>query len=233
MPRAQAREYLYEDRQWLLEQVLRAEYGLVRDVSVSAVLPFFEGFMDEPTRSGGRFGLGDLELDVQYRFVREDLGPVDTFRVAGFGGMQLPSATNGFGSSSVCPFVGIDSTLILGRNGLDASARWTFVTNDGGLFVPSLGTSVPDDFANVDVGYAFRLYPEEYGEERVGAWYATLEMNDVFTTGGMYQLALSPGLLLEAPSFALELGVQVPFAQGGMDGTRMRIAFTAGVRFQF
>lgn len=232
IPRVQARAYAFEGDQWLLEQDLRLELGLVRDLSISAELPIFQGFLDAPAPSDGDFGLGDLDLLVEWRFLREDLGAVDTVRAAVFAGAELPTGTGGFGGGSVDPCVGAVVTSILGRHGLDAAIRWTFVTGDG-LFVPIFASDEPDDFANADLGYAFRFAPEEYGEERVAAWYATLELNSVFTAGGAHEVLLSPGLLLEAPTYAIELGVQLPVSSDGDGRPELRLGVLAGLRLLF
>jgi hypothetical protein len=232
IPRIQARAYLFEDGQWLLEQSLRVEYGLARDLSLSADLPLFQGFFDPPRPSDGDFGLGDLELNLELRVLREDLNAVDTVRASVFAGVELPTGTDGFGGDSVDPFAGAVVTAILGRHGLDAAVRYTFVSGDG-LFLPVFASDTPDDFVNADLGYAYRLYPEEYGEERVGAWYATLELNSTVTTGGEYEVLLSPGLLLEAPSYALEFGLQVPIAEDREDSSEMRLGLLLGLRLIF
>lgn len=232
IPRVQARAYLFEDSQWLLEQSLRVEYGLARDLSLSADLPLFQGFFDPPRPSDGEFGLGDLELNLELRVLREDLNAVDTVRASVFAGAELPTGTEGFGGDSVDPFAGAVVTAILGRHGFDAAARYTFVTGDG-LFLPIFASDTPDDFVNADIGYAYRLYPEAYGEEREGAWYATLELNSTFTTGGEHEVLLSPGLLLEAPEFAVELGLQLPVSESRVNAPDLRLGVLLGLRLIF
>lgn len=232
IPRVQARAYLFEDSQWLLEQSLRLEYGIARDLSISADLPLYQGFFDSPRPSEGEFGLGDLELNLELRVLREDLNAVDTVRASVFAGAELPTGTDGFGGDSVDPFAGAVITAILGRHGFDAAARYTFVTGDG-LFLPIFASDTPDDFANLDLGYAYRLYPAEYGEERVGAWYATLELNTTWTVGGEHEVLLSPGLLLEAPSYALEFGLQVPVSEDRVNAPELRLGLLFGLRLIF
>lgn len=232
IPRAQARAYLFEDGQWLLEQTVRVEYGIARDLSVTADLPIYQGFLDPPRRSGRDFGLGDLELNLELRVLREDLNAIDTVRASVFAGSELPTGTGGFGGDSVDPFAGVVVTAIFGRHGLDASVRYTFVTGHG-MHHPVFLSDAADDFANVDLGYAYRLYPEEYGEERAGAWYATLELNTTWTTGGDHEVLLSPGLLLEAPSYALEFGLQVPLSEERTHAPDLRLGLLLGLRLIF
>ena len=232
IPRIQTRAYFYEGGQSLLAEEIRLELGLVRDLSVSIDLPVYQGFLDPPRPSDGAFGLGDLEALVELRVLREDFGPVDTLRGAVFAGAELPTGTGGFGSDGVDPCVGAVLTGIFGRHGLDASARWTFVTGEG-PFLPTLAGSPDDGYANLDLGYAFRLHPEAYGEERVAAWYATLELNSIVTAGGEHEVLLSPGLLLEAPSFAIEAGLQLPVSSDVDGAPALRIAAVVGLRLIF
>jgi len=232
IPRVQARAYFYEDGQSLLEQDIRVEYGLARDVSISVDLPLYQGFFDPPRPSDGEFGLGDLEAIVELRILREDLDAISTLRAAVYAGAELPTGTGGFGGDSVDPCIGGVVSGIFGRHGVDLAGRWTFVTGDG-PFLPIFAGDEGDDFANVDLGYAYRLYPAEYGEERVGAWYATVELNTIWTTGSEHEVLLSPGLLLEAPTYAVELGVQLPIDSDSLDRPELRLGLVVGLRFIF
>ncbi|MFN5495726.1 MAG: hypothetical protein ACK5C3_03995 [bacterium] len=232
IPRVQARAFLFEDSQWLLEQTLRLAYGIARARSIAADLPLQQGFFDAPRPTDGDFGLGDLELNLELRILREDLNAIDTVRASVFAGAELPTGTGGFGGDSVDPFAGAVVTAILGRHGFDAAARFTFVTGHG-MHHPIFVTDTADDYANIDLGYAYRLYPEEFGEERVGAWYATLELNTAWTTGGEHEVLLSPGLLLEAPTYALELGLQLPISQDLVHAPDLRFGLLLGLRLIF
>ena len=238
VPRVQARAWFFEADQTLLEQSVRLEYGLARDLSVSAEVPLYQGFFDEggPRPSDGEFGLGDTDLLVEMRLFREDLNALDTIRASVFAGAELPTATDGFADASLDPCVGAVFTSITGRHGLDVSARYTFVTGDG-LDAPLFVTDLGDDFANLDAGYGYRIHPESYGEDRAAAWYLTAEINAVWTTGGQYEVLLAPGLLIEAPTYAIELGVSIPLAEdlAGPRGTAPSLDFAllAGLRLLF
>lgn len=232
VPRVQSRAYFFEDDQSLLEQNIRLEYGLVRDLSLSAELPLFQGFLDEPRPSDGEFGLGDADVLLEWRFLREDLNAVDTIRAAVFAGAELPTATDGFAAGSLDPCVGVVFMSIQDRHGIDLAARYTFVTGDG-LDSPLFLTDSGDDFANLDAGYAYRIHPDAYGEERAAAWYLTAELNGVVTTGGEHELLLSPGLLIEAPTYAVELGCSVPLSEDLERAPRLDFAVLAGLRLLF
>lgn len=232
IPRVQARAYAFDEGQWLLEQDLRVEYGLARDLSVSVDLPLYQGFLDEPGQSDGRFGLGDLDALLEWRFLREDLNAIDTIRASLFAGAEIPTGTGAYGGGSVDPCVGAVMTAIFGRHGVDLSARWTFVTGDG-MTHPIFPSDTADDFANLDFGYAYRLFPDAYGEERVAAWYATVELAATVTTGGEHLVTIGPGLLLEAPEYAIEMGVQLPLSSEDGDRPALRAAFVLGLRLIF
>jgi len=231
IPRMQARAYLLENDQTLLEQDLRIEHGLARDLSMWAELPLYEGFLDAPRPSDGEFGLGALEAGIELRVLQHDLDAIDTVRGAVFAGAALPTATDGFGRQSLDPFVGAAITAIFGRHGVNAAARYTFVTGDTDLplFIGDDG----EDVIGADLGYAFRLAPAAYGEERVAAWYLTLELNGAFTAEGDREVLFAPGLLVEAPTYAVELGVQLPIAQEGSDRPEIDLGIFAGLRLLY
>jgi len=236
IPRVQARAWFLEGDQTLLEQSVRLEYGLVRDLSVSAEIPLYQGFFDPPRPSDGAFGLGDTDLLVELRLLREDLNALDTIRASVFAGAELPTATGGFADATLDPCIGAVFTSISGRHGVDLSARFTFVTGDG-LDAPLFLTDLGEDFVNLDAGYGFRIHPERYGEERSAAWYLTAEINSVWTTAGQHEVVLAPGLLIEAPTYAIELGVALPLAED-LEGDRgaapgLDFALLAGVRLLF
>lgn len=232
IPRIQTRAYFLEDDQFLLEENIRLEYGLVRDLSLSAEIPLYQGFLDDPRPSDGEFGLGDADLLIELRVLREDLNAVDTVRASIFAGAELPTATDGFASGSLDPCVGAVFTAISGRHGIDLAARYTFATGEG-LAAPIFLTDAGDDFLNLDAGYAFRIHPAAYTEQREPAWYLTTEINTVWTLGGEHEVLLSPGLLIEAPTYALEFGCSLPLSED-LDGVpRLDFALLAGLRLLF
>jgi hypothetical protein len=232
IPRIQTRAYFLEDDQFLLEENIRLEYGLVRDLSLSAEIPLYQGFLDDPRPSDGEFGLGDADLLVELRILRDDLNAVDTVRASIFAGAELPTATDGFATGSLDPCVGAVFTTISGRHGIDLAARYTLVTGDG-LAAPIFLTDAGDDFLNLDAGYAFRIHPAAYTEEREPAWYLTAEINSVWTMGGEHEVLLSPGLLIEAPTYALEFGCSLPLSEDLDTAPRLDFALLAGMRLLF
>jgi len=238
---------------WQLEYLFMAAYGLTPELAIEAKLPLFQREMSADdtigaASSGGAtggnsgssattsfdahaIGLGDLDLGLKLRVWKADLGPVDTMRLAILAGLEIPTGTNGFGSSSVDPYVGTAFTGIFGRHGFGAAAKWTFTT--GSAFDPLFAGETTADLLELDLSYVFRVHPEEYGELHEAAWYAVGEVNSFYETNGDWQILLSPGLLIEAPRWAFELGVQVPVYQRVSGRPELNIAFVAGIRLLF
>jgi hypothetical protein len=232
IPRVQFRLYEFDGSQQLLEENLRLEFGIARDLSVSFDLPVYQGFFDAPRPSDGAAGLGDADLLAELRILREDLNAVDTVRAALFAGAELPTGTGGFTDPSLDPCVGGVFSAITGRHGIDFAARYTVVTGEGipdPIFIGDLG----EDLVNLDVGYAYRIAPAEYGEERVAAWYLTAELNTQLTTGGHREILLSPGLLIEAPTYAVEIGAGIPIDEDVGRAERLDFSLLVGLRLLF
>lgn len=231
---------------WELEYLFMGAYGITPELAIEAKLPFFQREMSSDDTIGAdpvtgapvdssfddhAIGLGDLDLGLKLRVWKADLGPVDTMRLALLGGLEIPTGTEGFGSSSVDPYVGAAFTSIFGRHGFGAAARWTFTT--GSAFDPLFAGETTADLLELDASYLFRVHPEEYGVLHEAAWYGVGEINSFYETNGDWQIFLSPGLLIEAPRWALELGVQIPVYQEVSGRPEMRIGFVAGFRLLF
>lgn len=90
-----------------------------------------------------------------------------------------------------------------------------------------------DDVLNLDASYLFRLAPATYGEEFAASLYAVLELNTVYETNGDAEAFLSPGLLYEAPRFAIEAAVQLPVAQDLAHRPEREYVVTLGLRLLF
>ncbi len=212
---------------WLLEERFMAAIGLAPELAVEAELPLFQS----PGSVGEPVGLGDLDLSFKWRVWRSDPGPVDTLRLALLGGAQLPTGTAGYGSSSVDPFLGAAFTGIIDRHGLGAAVRYTFTT--GSAFDPIFAGDTTADLLQLDGAYLYRLHPAEYGASREAAWYGSVELNTTYETDGQWEMLVTPGVLIEAPRWALELGVQLPLVQRVDERPELRVAIVAGVRFLF
>ena len=208
--------------------------GLSGELGVQFDLPY--RFQDVDGLPGGQAvdtsGLLDSEISLKWRVWKADLGAVDTARLALIGGAQLPTGADRFSSDSVDPFVGAAFMYIGGRHGLGASARWMFTTGgvDGAPLLPGDTTH---DVLDLNGAYLFRVAPEEYGEDFVASWYAVAELSAVYETNGDVEAFFAPGVLYEAPRFALEANVQVPIGQDLSSRPEREVIVTVGLRLLF
>lgn len=189
-------------------------YGLTREWSLSLDLPVVYRSEDEtvggvPT-SDDQVGLGDASLTAKYRFFQTDLGAVDTFRAALLMGLQAPTGTGDLSSHSWDPLLGVTAMLIRGRHGITQSLLYQL--NTGTIEDPWRAGGGKADLLRADTAYAFRFLPEVYSAQTKAAWYAVVELNAMLETNGDSEVMLSPGVLIEARTWALEATVQVPIA---------------------
>lgn len=221
---------------FVLEERFRLAYGITKELSIDGALPFYQGSFDDPAPGQAPFetspvGLGDLDVNLKFRLFKEDLGPVDTVRMSVFAGTEMPTGTGGFSTESFDPQVGLAAMAILGHHGFSGSLAYRFVTGDTDeVLFP--GDSGADVFA-ANVGYLYRLAPEEFTEEHVGAWYATVELLSTAETNGDFELTLAPGILFEAPRFAFELTVGFPIVDDVQYRPSSSFTGSIGLRFLF
>jgi len=177
-------------------------------------------------------GLLDADVSLKWRVWQDDFGPVDTARLALLGGVQVPTGADRFSSDSVDPFIGAAFMYIRGRHGLGVSGRWLFTTGDvdGAALLP--GDTLAD-VLEADAAYLYRLAPSEYGDEFVASWYAMVEVRGLYETNGDAEAFIAPGILYEAPSFALEANIQVPIAQDLRSRPEREFIATVGLRLLF
>jgi hypothetical protein len=206
-------------------------YGLTGNLSLSIQAPLTSRSVSGEPTIDSETGVGDLTLQFKYRFWQDDFGPVDTIRASVFGGAELPTGDTSLGSDSVDPHVGAVVTYINGRHGLNQALSWKFNT-DSADEVWRAGDAKAD-LLRFDTAYLYRLSPEEYGADFVASTYAVLELNGTYETNGDTELFLSPGLLYEAPRFALELSVSIPVHQGLDHRPEPEYSVGVGVRFLF
>lgn len=206
-------------------------YGLSPDLAVTASLPLIVTDEDGPADlADDAAGVGDLALTFKYRFFQRDDSPIDTWRAALLFGAELPTFDANFSSDSVDPMVGIVTTIIRGRHGLNLAGRYQL--NTDGSKVRYAGSG-PDDVIRADVAYLFRLDPAAYTATTAAATYLTVELNTVYETGGDREIVLAPGLLYEARQYALEIGLRLPVEQEVRDRAELDWGVSAGFRLLF
>ncbi|MFK7959594.1 MAG: hypothetical protein AB8G96_03640 [Phycisphaerales bacterium] len=205
-------------------------WGLRRDLSLTLDLPV-EYTQDE--RATDRIhgtDFGDVGLSFKWRPVQHDLGPIDSVRLAFFGGTTAPTGGS-WTSESWDPFIGTVFTAILGRHGINQSFSWTFNTGDRTTgILPGDG---PEDALRFDTAYLYRIDPVAYAADTTSATYVTVEANGIWERNGDVEVLLSAGLLYEARSYALELSVGVPVISDVDHRPEVDLRITAGFRILF
>lgn len=163
------------------------------------------GDIEGQSRHGGSrmrstAGISRGALRLKLRLFRFDLGPLDTWRGSLTAGTDFPGSNPRLGDRHLSPRLGVVSTAILGRHGLNGQLEWTAKVNQ------------PDVFA-VNASHLYRLAPRTYSPQTRGAWYTMLESLSAFTDHGHSRTDLAGGILYEAQRWAWETSVRVPLAQ--------------------
>ncbi len=203
---------------------LRRDLSLTLDVPVEYAVPRGGG-------PDGDLGVGDPALTLKYRPVQIDLNPLDSIRLAVFGGVEIPSMDAGFSSESWDPFLGVVFTTIRGRHGFNQSLSWTFNTSHERR--SNRAGDGPEDAFRHDTSYLYRLSPESYGPETEAATYLTLELNGLHERNGDSEVLLGPGILYEARRFALEATVGFPVVQDVDHRAATDLRLSLGFRLLF
>lgn len=207
-------------------------YGLTRDLAVTLELPLVYSSEESPVSGDDRdFGFGDASVYLKWRPFQWDLSPVDSVRVAFFGGVETPTGSGDLGSHSFDPYAGAVVTAILGRHGLNQSVQYKF--NTGGDDFNTRAGDGPDDALRYDTAYLFRLSPAEYTAESSAATYLTFELNGLYETNGDNEIIIGPGVLYEARTFALEASVGFPVVQDVDERPETELVLTFGFRILF
>lgn len=206
--------------------------GLTKNLALVATIPIERR---EERAAGSQldadFGLADPEILLKYRFYKSDTGGIDTLRIAAIAGAEIPSGDGNFTSGSVDPIIGLAATVIRGRHGLNAAARYKL--NTGGDRDDNLGGDGPDDALRYDASYLFRLAPGAWKPGSDAGLYAVAELNGLYETCGDNEILFSPGLLLEGRTWAGEIGARLPIYEDVHDRASVEWGFVAGVRFFF
>lgn len=214
-------------------------YGVNSRLALFVAVPLVEKKLSL-TSMGDRFnrasrGLGDIKLSGRYTLHQDD-SKSRTFRIAGFGGIKLPTGDDGkadglgrlpiplqSGSGSRDYFYGLVATW----SGLQFQV-------DAQLAFQNNGSA--NDFAagnqrRADISFQYRLLPKQLEADTPGFLYGVLEagiidqdhnkvagLPDVNSGGRMVYLA--PGIQYAAKKFVLEASLQVPVSNH-LNGTAL------------
>ncbi|MBX2851108.1 MAG: hypothetical protein KTR15_05110 [Phycisphaeraceae bacterium] len=207
-------------------------YGVTADLTLMGHLPLvFRDFSEPATSNSKSFGMYDLPVMLKYRFFQKDLSNIDTVRMSLLGGVELPSYSDQFSSESFDPFIGWAMTMIKGRHGIGAHAKYKWNTG-GDPYEIDFGAG-QSDAIRLDGSYLYRIDPVEYTIDTTKSTYVMIELNQRYETNGDYETLLSPGILIEAQTWAAELAIRLPINQHVDHRAQLDWAVTFGLRFTF
>lgn len=211
-------------------------YGPAERMALFFVFPVLYRDLNggSPRRTGG---VGDLTFLYRYEIYKQDW-ILRTFRIALFGGLEVPSGDSPFSSGSIDVPLGVVATYQTARQEIDGDVSFKINTT---------GTGVDHgDEIFYNLAYQLRILPWRLPEEGVPHQLnAVLEFNGHFTqkdegggvslpdTGG-HILFLSPGLQYLMKRVILEASFQFPAVQD-LNGSQLKTtwALNGGLRVQF
>lgn len=159
-------------------------YGAAKNVQLTLGLP--EGFAHD--QSGGRFGRGDLEASVKYRFYHdEDAG----IQIAAFPGITVPTGRKGIGASKVTALLPIWAQKDAGPWSVFGGGGYAINPGAGNRNFWTGGLAVTRDLAkDVLIG----VEADRQGPDTIGGRAATsLGLGGILTLGGPFRLLASGG----------------------------------------
>lgn len=206
-------------------------YGVAPEWGAFAEVSIVDRDAETPGGDESETGLGDTTLGVSHRFYRHDFGPIETFRAAAQFSLRMPTGDSDFTNDTVNPSIGINTTTILGRHGVGASARYELTTGATDNPVdPGDGLA---DHLMVSGSHLYRIWPESYSEGSNVAVYSQVELLGHLETNGDASLDTALGVLVEAPRWAAEFSVILPVAEDLEERPESEFGIAIGVRFLF
>jgi hypothetical protein len=216
----------------------RFSYGINSQLSINADVPLVYANERSPSNSHhGRgqgtdeMGVADIPIDLKWRPFQWDLGPVDTLRLAFLGGVEIPTFDKDFSSDGFDPYFGVVFTGIIGRHGINQSVRYKINTN--GVEYPTIPGDGSTNALYYDTSYLFRVLPAEYTASTPGSLYLTAEMTGIYEMNGDNEILLGPGIIYEAPGFAIEAAAGLPIVQDIDQRPRTDLVVSIGFRILF
>lgn len=226
-------------------------YGVNRDVTLFAAVPYLDKELDLTTPMGQRIerdstGFGDTRTFARYTLFQDDVQG-RTFRIASYFGVETPTGDDDerdrfgrlpqplqSGSGSWDPFGGVVATWQTLDYELDAQIAYQHNTGANSF---EFG-----DEARLDATAQYRLWPRELGGGVPAFVYGVLESNLIHrekndmrgrtdTDSGGTSWFLSPGLQYVSRRWVVEGIVQVPVAQD-LNGSALEDDFMARAGFR-
>jgi len=196
-------------------------YGLTSKLAVFGMLPLVnvEHTIGDVRTSDS--GSGDAELFARYEVSRSDKQG-QTFRIAPFAGLRLPTGKEGeTGDGSLDVFGGVIATLASTQWVLDSQLRHDFNRESNGL--------ERGDATSFDASFQYRLSPSMVVRDTRAFVYGVLELSADYRernrvsgvtdpNSGGFLLYLTPGLQYSARRWIVDLGVKIPLVSD-LNGT--------------
>jgi len=228
--------------------ILGIDYGVLPEVTLSALLPWVHRRATSTAGSSSSSGPGDIALLGKVR-AHQQLWKQGAFNVAVIGGIEAPTGRTGErdgglrlapgmqpGSGAWSPFLALSATLDI--------ARWRF---DAKGFYKRHGEGARDlrqgDFASLEVDAAYRFlhtrYPGPTASAKLGLQWRRQSRDELAGThvaaSGSTALWWRAGLGYHpTPGSDLSLSLDVPMHQhlrGTQLGLDRRLVLAAGLRF--
>lgn len=222
-----------ETEESTLEVMNGIQYGLLRGLSLTLEVPVEFTWEDQPSGDTDfDKGVADLDLMLKYRVYMDNPGGVDTTRVALMAGAEIASGDDrDFSSQSVNPYLGGVFTTVVGRHGFNQDLMYQF--NTGGTRGRNSGGDSPPDAFHHATAYVYRIFPDAFTSESVGAYYLTAEFVGLYETNGDYELNFSPGIMYEGRTWGAEAMLLLPVLDELDDRAELDIGLGFGLRFSF
>lgn len=195
---------------------IKLAYGVDANLAALVDADYQHVRTDPGDQSEEGFSLATLRL--KYRLFKHDLGPLNTWRASVLAGADIPGTSDELARDHASPRLGMVTTAILGRHGLNAQVDWTGRVDD------------PDLFA-VNASHLYRLAPTEFSAQTSGAWYTMVESLNAFSDSGDSRADLAVGFLYEARRWAWEASYLLPLAENGLEEIDYQVE--TGVRYLF
>ena len=195
---------------------IKLAYGVDANLAALVDADYQHVRSDPGDESEEGFSLSTLRL--KYRLFKRDLGPLNTWRASVLAGADIPGTSDELARDHASPRLGMVTTAILGRHGLNAQVDWTGRVDD------------PDLFA-VNASHLYRLAPTEYSAQTAGAWYTMVESLNEFSDSGDSRTDLAVGILYEARRWAWEASYRLPLAENWPSEIDYQVE--TGVRYLF
>ena len=187
--------------------------------------------------SDDNFGVGDIKALLRYQLWKK-LAYLESQTWTVLGGVEIPSNDDPFSSRSWDPIVGTVYSWRKNRHGFDADLVYQLNTENDRDFRAG-------DVLRYDLGYQYRLWPNEYTAETSWTLTGLLELNGEYQweseldgsrldeTDG-HQLFLSPGVVLAGKRTRYEAGLQLPILQNvGDHAPEDNVRFVVGMTISF